>query len=170
MPLESRLTAEPLMSPVEFIGSQPHTERSALSSDVVLLDGWAFLSGVSPVDLNDDHVPLPELVEDQARKIFANLELLLGKVGMTKQEVFAVRIHLTDFKRFFDRVNAVYAGFFEPDRLPSRTCVGVTHLTRGALVEMDFVARKASAADLTFLPALPRVRRRNVKSKAALES
>jgi hypothetical protein len=28
----------------------------------------------------------------------------------------------------------------------------------------------ASAADLTFLPALPRVRRRNVKSKAALES
>jgi 2-iminobutanoate/2-iminopropanoate deaminase len=131
------------MSPVEFISPQSRTARSALSSDVVFHDGWALLSGVSPVDLNDDRVPLPELVEDQVRKIFANLETLLGKVGMTKQEVLCVRIHLTDFKRFFDRVNAVYLGFFEAGRLPSRTCIGVTHLTRGALVEMDFMARKA---------------------------
>ena len=130
------------MSPVEFICPQSDTARSAVSSDVVLLDGWTFLSGVSPIDLNDDRVPLPELVEDQVRKIFANLETLLGKAGMTKREVLCVRIHLTDFKRFFERVNAVYLGFFEAGRLPSRSCIGVTHLTRGALVEMDFTARK----------------------------
>lgn len=131
------------MAPIGFISPQSPTARSALSSDVVLLDGWAFLSGVSPVDLNDDRIPLPELVEDQVRKIFANLETLLGKVGMTKQDVLCVRIHVTDFKRFFDRVNAAYAGFFDAGRLPSRTCIGVTHLTRGALVEMDFMAHKA---------------------------
>jgi 2-iminobutanoate/2-iminopropanoate deaminase len=133
------------MSPVEFINPQFGTARFALSSDVVLLDGWAFLSGVAPIDLNDDRIPLPELVEDQVRKIFANLETLLGKVGMTKQEVLCVCIHLTDFKRFFDRVNAAYVRFFEAGRMPSRTCIGVTHLTRGALVEMDFMARKAGA-------------------------
>jgi hypothetical protein len=32
------------------------------------------------------------------------------------------------------------------------------------------LALHASVADLTFLPALPRVLRRNVKSKATLES
>ncbi len=29
------------------------------------------------------------------------------------------------------------------DRLPARTCVGVTGLARGALVEIDFIAKRA---------------------------
>jgi enamine deaminase RidA (YjgF/YER057c/UK114 family) len=39
-------------------------------------------------------------------------------------------------------MNAVYATYFPPERRPARTCVGVTGLARGALVEIDMIARR----------------------------
>jgi 2-iminobutanoate/2-iminopropanoate deaminase len=42
-------------------------------------------------------------------------------------------------------MNSAYVGFFPADHLPVRSCVGVAQLTRGALVEMDFVLRVLNA-------------------------
>ena len=53
----------------------------------------------------------------------------------------SVRIHVVDLKRFHDRVNAAYAGFFGAGRLPARSVVGVSALPRGALVAMDVIVR-----------------------------
>ncbi|MFY7780749.1 MAG: RidA family protein [Tagaea sp.] len=39
-------------------------------------------------------------------------------------------------------MNAVYAGYFAPGKLPARTCVGVTALAVGALVEIDLVVKR----------------------------
>jgi 2-iminobutanoate/2-iminopropanoate deaminase len=39
-------------------------------------------------------------------------------------------------------MNAVYQSYFAPGRLPARTCIGVTGLARGALVEIDLLARR----------------------------
>jgi enamine deaminase RidA (YjgF/YER057c/UK114 family) len=39
-------------------------------------------------------------------------------------------------------MNAVYASYFPPERRPARTCIGVTGLARGALVEIDMIARR----------------------------
>jgi enamine deaminase RidA (YjgF/YER057c/UK114 family) len=39
-------------------------------------------------------------------------------------------------------MNAIYAGYFPPDRLPARTTVGVTHLARGGIIEIDLVAKR----------------------------
>ena len=39
-------------------------------------------------------------------------------------------------------MNTVYETCFAPARLPARTCIGVTALARGALVEIDLLARK----------------------------
>jgi 2-iminobutanoate/2-iminopropanoate deaminase len=113
--------------------------RAALASDIVLVDGWGYLSGLSPIDLADDRVPLPEGVERQTRKIFANLEVLLHKAGLGRENVVSVRVSLVEFPRLYERMNEAYAGFFPADRLPARSCVGVSHLIRGAQVEMDFV-------------------------------
>jgi enamine deaminase RidA (YjgF/YER057c/UK114 family) len=121
------------------IAADSGTARAALASDIVLVGGWGFLSGLLPIDLADDRVPLPEGVERQTRKIFANLEELLQKAGLAKENVVAVRVSLVEFPRLYERMNEAYAGFFAPDRLPARSCIGVSHLTRGAQVEMDFV-------------------------------
>ncbi len=39
-------------------------------------------------------------------------------------------------------MNAVYESYFPPGRRPARTCLGVTGLSRGALVEIDMIARR----------------------------
>ena len=113
--------------------------RARLGSDVVLVNGWGFISGLGPIDLTDDRVPLPEGVEAQTKQIFANLDVLLGTAGLTKENVVSVRVSLLEYPRLYERMNTAYAGYFLPDPLPARSCVGVSHLTRGAQVEMDFV-------------------------------
>jgi 2-iminobutanoate/2-iminopropanoate deaminase len=121
------------------IAADPGAARAALASDIVLVNGWGFLGGVLPVDLADDRVPLPEGVERQTRKIFANLEALLQPAGLARDNVVSVRVSLVEFPRLYDRMNDAYAGFFAADRLPARSCVGVSHLPRGAQVAMEFV-------------------------------
>ena len=55
-----------------------------------------------------------------------------------------VRAYLTDFDDY-DAFNAEYRTWFD-DPLPSRTCVGVTGLAVGALVEIDLVVGIAGGA------------------------
>jgi len=103
-----------------------------------------FISGIGPVDLENAAVALPESVEDQTRKILANLEKILQQRGLGREQVVSVRIHLIEFKRFYERMNRVYATFFAGAKVPARSCVGVAALSRGALVEMDFIVRDPS--------------------------
>jgi enamine deaminase RidA (YjgF/YER057c/UK114 family) len=54
-----------------------------------------------------------------------------------------VRIFLTNFERDYAAFNRLYTEYFRPDRLPARTTVGVTHLARGGIVEVDLIARRS---------------------------
>jgi 2-iminobutanoate/2-iminopropanoate deaminase len=51
-------------------------------------------------------------------------------------------VYLTHFERDYAAMNRVYQSYFAPGRLPARTCIGVTGLARGALVEIDLLARR----------------------------
>ena len=55
------------------------------------------------------------------------------------EKVIFARVYLVNFQDF-DRMNEVYSSFFKSDKLPGRTCIGVTGLAVGSLVEIDFVA------------------------------
>jgi 2-iminobutanoate/2-iminopropanoate deaminase len=105
-------------------------------------DGWVFLTGQMPTDPDDDKAPLPEGVAAQTRRVMDNLILVLTGLGLTLDNVVSVRIFLTEFKRDFDAMNAVYRSYFLPKPLPARTCIGVTGLACDALVEIDFVAKR----------------------------
>jgi 2-iminobutanoate/2-iminopropanoate deaminase len=104
--------------------------------------GLGFISGVGPSELDNPAVALPESVEEQTRKIFSNLEQLLQKRGLGRKDVVAVRIHLVELKRFQERMSRVYEDFFGGAKAPARSCIGVAALTRGALVEMDFIVKE----------------------------
>ncbi|SAK41779.1 endoribonuclease L-PSP [Caballeronia arationis] len=105
-------------------------------------DGWVFLTGQMPTDPADDNAPLPEGVAAQTHRVMDNLILVLGGLGLTLDHVVSVRIFLTEFKRDYGAMNAVYKSYFLPKPLPARTCIGVTGLARDALVEIDFVAKR----------------------------
>ena len=111
-------------------------------SHAVEVDGWVFVTGQLPLDAADDNAPIPEGVENQTVKVFDNLSIVLEGVGLGLSDVVSARVFLTHFERDYERMNAVYATYFPPDRRPARTCVGVTALARGCLVEIDLLARR----------------------------
>ena len=53
-----------------------------------------------------------------------------------RSDIYRDVLHFKDF----DKMNKVYASYFPSDKLPSRTCIGVTGLAVGASVEIDFIA------------------------------
>jgi 2-iminobutanoate/2-iminopropanoate deaminase len=129
------------MAESHFVMIAADSARSRLASDVVIAGELAFISGVRAVDLNNDRTPLPEKVEAQTQKIFANLDVILQAAGLERRNIVAVKVYLIDFKELFERVNTAYLRAIGDAPLPARTCVGVAQLTRGAQVEMDFVVR-----------------------------
>ena len=111
-------------------------------SHAVEVDGWVFLTGQMPTDPNDAAAPLPAGIEGQTRRVMDNLVLVLRGVGLGLEHVVSARAFLTHFERDYDPMNRVYRSYFSEERLPARTCVGVTGLARNALVEIDFIARR----------------------------
>ena len=69
-----------------------------------------------------------------------NLELVLDAAKSSFENVVFVRIYLLNFQDF-DAMNAIYESYFMPDKLPARTCIGVTGLAVGASVEIDLIAK-----------------------------
>lgn len=112
-------------------------------SHAVESDGWVLLTGQMPTDPEDDNKPLPEGVAAQTRRVMDNLAIVLAELDLGMEHVLQTRVYLTNFEADYEVMNATYASYFPPDRRPARTCVGVTGLARGALVEIDMVARRS---------------------------
>ena len=111
-------------------------------SHAVECDGWIQLTGQMPTDPDDDNAALPEGVAAQTRRVIDNLVIVLENLGLSLSHVMSCRIYLTEFERDYEIMNRVYRDYFTEDRLPARTCIGVTALARQALVEIDMVARR----------------------------
>jgi len=111
-------------------------------SHVVEKDGWLFVTGQLATDPEDDGLPMPGGVEAQTHKVMDNLRRALAGAGAGLADVVSCRVFITHFERDYAAMNAVYASYFPPDRLPARTTVGVTGLARGGLVEIDLIARR----------------------------
>ena len=113
-------------------------------SHAVECDGWIQLTGQMPTDPNDDDQPLPTGIELQTRRVMDNLIIVLQGLGLDLQHVLSCRVYLTEFERDYELMNNTYQSYFSPNRLPARTCIGVTALARDALVEIDMIARRTT--------------------------
>ena len=127
---------------VEFHNVDAAPTHVAPFSHAVECDGWIQLTGQMPTDPDDDNAPLPDGIADQTRRVMDNLVIVLEGIGLSLADVLSCRVYLTEFKRDYARMNEVYQSYFPAQRLPARTCVGVTGLARDALVEIDMVARR----------------------------
>ena len=111
-------------------------------SHAVEFDGWVQLTGQMPTDPERDTKPLPEGIQEQTRQVMVNLSIILNEMQLSMENVLSTRVFLTNFKRDYGLMNNVYQSYFGNDRLPARTCVGVTDLALEALVEIDMVAKR----------------------------
>jgi 2-iminobutanoate/2-iminopropanoate deaminase len=131
---------------IEFLMVANAPAPVAPFSHATAADGWLFVTGQMPTDPTDDSAPLPEGIEAQTRRVIDNLKLVLAGTGSGLGQVVFARVYLTHFERDYAAMNRVYQSYFAPGRLPARTCIGVTGLARGALVEIDLLARRAAGA------------------------
>lgn len=94
-----------------------------------------YVTGQMPTDTTGSVVSLD--IAAQTDQVLRNLLRVTQLCGGGLADVVSVRAYLTDWSEY-QAFNAAYAAWF-PDRLPSRTCVGVTGLAVDARVEIDWV-------------------------------
>lgn len=127
---------------IEFLMVAGAPTPVAPFSHAVTAGDWLFVTGQMPTNPVDDATPLPEGIESQTCRVVENLKLVLSGAGSALDRVVCARIYLTHFERDYAAMNAVWRSYFAEGRLPARTCIGVTALARGALVEIDLLARR----------------------------
>jgi len=110
-------------------------------SHAVETDGFVFVTGQMP-DTPATPGVLPDGIVNQTHAVMANLRVVLAGLGLDFQHVVMARIYLTRFKDDYAAMNETYRSYFAENRLPARTCVGVTGLAYDALIEIDLVARR----------------------------
>jgi 2-iminobutanoate/2-iminopropanoate deaminase len=130
------------MSAIKFHMIDGLPKSVSPSSHATEAEGFVYLTGQFGRDLDDPGKPLPEGIRAQTERTLSNMRRVLGSLDLAMGQVLQVRVFLTHFKRDYDAMNEVYAGFFPADARPVRTCVGVTDLVRDALIEIDCVARR----------------------------
>lgn len=104
-------------------------------------DGWVYTSGQIALDPNTGEM-VSGGFEAQALKVLENLERVLAAAGCSFGDVVKTTIYVTDLESF-PVLNEIYGEAVAPHR-PARSTVEVCELPKGALVEIDMVARRES--------------------------
>lgn len=112
-------------------------------SQAVESGGFLFISG--QIGLDPVSGGLEEGLEGQAERALSNLRAVLSAAGLSMTDVVKSTVYLKDMSDFA-KVNEVYARFFRPP-YPARAAVEVSALPKGALVEIEAVAREEGEAD-----------------------
>ena len=124
---------------VENLTFSSGPQKVAPFSHAVRAGEYLFITGQMPT-LKDDNTKLVDGgIEAQTHQVMKNLLEVLNAAGSSLEKVIFARVYLVNFGDF-DRMNSVYASYFAKDKLPARTCIGVTGLAVGASVEIDFIA------------------------------
>ena len=105
-------------------------------STAAILDGICYLSGMVPVDPSTGRLA-GEDIECQARQVFENIKTVLEELNASMADILKTTVFLTDLANF-GAVNGIYAEWFGPE-YPARSCVQVSALPMGALVEVEAV-------------------------------
>jgi 2-iminobutanoate/2-iminopropanoate deaminase len=108
-------------------------------SQAILAGNELFCSGQIAIDpatgeLTGNDAPT------QAEQVLKNLGAVLEAVGMDYANVVKTTIFLVNMNDFA-AVNAVYAKYFDASK-PARSTIAVAALPKGALVEIDAIAKK----------------------------
>jgi len=118
-----------------------HTESAPAAigpySQAVEAAGTLYLSGMLPIDPISGAM-IGDTAAAQAEQILRHIRALLGAEGLTLRSVVKATLFLCDLADFA-AVNEVYGAAFSTEP-PARSCVEVSALPKGALVEMECIA------------------------------
>ena len=125
---------------IEHLVFDDGPKRVGPFSHAVKAGGFLFVTGQMPTLTNDPTKLIEGDIISQTHQVMKNLKHVLTAANTSLEDVVFVRIYLINFQDF-DKMNAVYESYFTSDKLPARTCIGVTGLAVGASVEIDLIAK-----------------------------
>ncbi len=106
------------------------------------LDVGPFVFASGQIPLNPETGTIEgNTAAEQAERVFTNIEAVLAEAGLSMKDVVKSTVFLCDLKDFV-AVNEVYAKHFVKP-FPARSCVEVSALPKGALVECEVIAAKS---------------------------
>ena len=127
---------------IEHLVFEDGPKRVGPFSHAVKAGGFLFVTGQMPTLINDPTKLIEGDIISQTHQVMKNLKTVLNASNTSLEDVVFVRIYLVNFQDF-DKMNTVYKSYFSSDRLPARTCIGVTALAVDASVEIDLIAKVA---------------------------
>lgn len=109
------------------------------SQGVKTASGLLFVSGQIPL-VPATGAMVEGGIEAQTEQVLNNLKAIVTEAGYALTDVVKTTVYITNINDF-GKVNEVYGKFFT-ENCPSRVCVEVSNLPKGALVEIDVIASK----------------------------
>ena len=106
-------------------------------SQAIVTGGMLLTSGQLGIDPLTN--ALPEGIEAQTRQSLLNIRAILEEAALEVTDVIKTTVFVKNMADF-PVVNEIYASFFG-DHKPARSCVEVSKLPKGGLVEIEIVAQ-----------------------------
>lgn len=126
------------MAAVEIVSTEAAPAAIGPYSQAVISEGLVYTSGQVALPPAGGEL-VPGGVAEQTRQVLANLSAVLEAAGSSLQRVVKTTVFLTSMDDFA-AMNGVYEEAFSTV-LPARSTVAVAALPKGALVEIEAVAR-----------------------------
>ena len=108
-------------------------------SPALLVNDTLYISGQVPINIETGQL-ITENIELATHQVLRNIKALLAEADMTLENVVKCTIFMTDLNEF-QKMNAVYAGYFE-GVAPARETVEISRLPMDATIEISCIAIK----------------------------
>lgn len=106
-------------------------------SQSVQVGNFLYLSGQLGISRETGKL-VSDDIQDQARQAFQNIGYILNVAGLTYDDIFKVRVYMTNIEDF-SKINEVYGDYFNKP-YPVRTALAVKSIPAGGLIELEVVA------------------------------
>ncbi|WP_213975784.1 RidA family protein [Tepidanaerobacter acetatoxydans] len=108
-------------------------------SQAIMLEDLLFASGQIAIDPKKGEI-VEGGIEAQTSQVMENIKNILSAAEMDFSNIVKTTIFLTDLNNF-SIVNDIYGSYFTKEP-PARSCVEISRLPKGALIEIEVIAHK----------------------------
>ena len=123
---------------VKYVNSQENIDSGYPFSEAVIVDNVVYLSG------KVGRLPSGELIkggiEAETLQTLKNIESVLQKINLTKEDIFKCICMLVDIKDW-PKMSKVYKNFFNRKNLPARSAFAGSGLALNAKIEIECLAK-----------------------------
>ncbi|MBQ5932419.1 MAG: RidA family protein [Lachnospiraceae bacterium] len=105
-------------------------------SQAIVIGDLVYTSGQIPINPASGQIEANE-IKSQAEQVIGNLSAVLDAAGSSLEDAVKTTCFLANMKDFTD-FNEVYAKYFTGK--PARSCMEVSALPKGALIEIEVIA------------------------------